>query len=449
MSRDDNMSNIIKQLNNQKIACLGLGTENQALLSFLLKNQVNSPITICDRRSARELGDKYKSLSKHPQINWKLGLDYNKNLDCFDILFRSPGWPLFCPGIKKLKNKSTKISSPMNLFFALCPTTNIIGVSGTKGKGTTASLIAHILKKAKLKVFLGGNIGIAPFSFIDKIKKDDWVVLELSSFQLEDLKYSPKLAVITNIYKEHLAPADPLNPNYHLSYRDYILAKLKLSFYQKETDSFFFNKKSSPLLIKYKKYLGAGQIINFTSSKLPSHLIGEYNRENIAAAEMVAKKIGVNQKVIAAAVKSFIGLEHRLEFVTEKNNIKYYDNSFATNPESTAMDLTSFQEPIVLLAGGADKGANFLPLAKLIKQKVKQVVLFKGEATPRIKKALLQVGYPIKQINLATSMAMAIAQARQKAKPGDIILLSTACASFGLFKNYKERGNLFKEYAKK
>ncbi|MEI7620176.1 MAG: UDP-N-acetylmuramoyl-L-alanine--D-glutamate ligase [Candidatus Falkowbacteria bacterium] len=353
--------NIKKQLDGKKIAILGLGIENQALLKYLLKQKINNPITICDSRSVKELGDRYLGLKDHKQIKWHLKEKFNKNLFEFDLLFRSPGWPILCPGIQEALKHEVELSSAMNLFFTLCPTKNIIGVSGTKGKGTTSSLIYQILKTAGKKVFLGGNIGIAPFDFLPKIKNNDWVVLELSSFQLEDLKFSPKYSVITNLYKEHLAPADPLNPNYHRSFKSYILAKLNLAHYQEKTDHLFINKKFQKLFTSYKKYIGAGKKIYFTTSKLKSRLVGNYNQENISAAVSLAKTLKISDDVIKKSVATFQGLEHRLEFVTEKNGVTYYDNSFATTPESTVMDLQSFKEPIILLVGGSDKGANFKP----------------------------------------------------------------------------------------
>lgn len=441
--------NIKKELTGKKIAILGLGIENQALLKYLLKQKINNPITICDSRSVKELGDRYNDFKKYKQIKWRLREKFNQKLYEFDILFRSPGWPILCPGIQEALKHETELSSAMNLFFDLCPTKNIIGVSGTKGKGTTSSLVCRILKADNRKVFLGGNIGIAPFDFLPKIKNNDWVVLELSSFQLEDLKSSPKYSIITNIYKEHLAPADPLNPNYHRNFRSYILAKLNLAQHQDRSGYLFINKKFQKLFTTYKKYTGQGKKIYFTSSKMKSRLVGNYNQENIAAAIALAKTLKIGNDTIKRTVAAFQGLEHRLEFVTNKNGVIYYDNSFATTPESTLMDLQSFKEPIILLAGGADKGANFKPLAAMIKKKVKLSILLDGTGTKRIRNELIKIKYGTKNMVVVHSMEEAIDKAKEAAQKGDIVLLSTACASFGLFKNYKERGNLFKYYANK
>jgi UDP-N-acetylmuramoylalanine--D-glutamate ligase len=431
-------------LKNKKIAILGLGIENQALVMYVLKKKIKCEITICDKRDKKEFGSKYK---KFKNLKWQLGKDFNKNLDKFDVLFRAPGWPIKCPGIQKaLKRCKTELSSPMQLFMELCPTKNIIGVTGTKGKGTVSSLIYQILKKAGKQVWLGGNIGIAPFEFIEKIKKNDWVVLELSSFQLEDMTISPHIAVLNNFTREHLAPADPNNPNYHKSLKVYWEAKANIFKWQKKGDFLISNFEfliSKQIL--NSKFKTKGTIIYFNKSDLPSKLVGEHNKENIAAAVEVAKIVGVRDEVIKKAVASFKGLEHRIEFIGEVGAVKYYDDSFATIPESAIIALKSFISPIILLAGGADKGANFKQFAREIKRCVKFLVLLNGKATPRLKTELIKIGYPKNQMILVDDIKNAVIKAKQKALVGDIVLLSTGCASFGMFKNYKERGDLFKK----
>jgi len=433
--------NIYKNLKDKKIAFLGLGIENQALLKFLIKKKIKCKITICDKR--KNIKNIY-SFPKNLNISWQLGENYNKNLEIFDIIFRSPGWPLFCQGIidAKKKNKKIIISSPMKLFFDICPTKNIIGVTGTKGKGTTSSLIAYILKKSGKKVWLGGNIGIAPFLFIEKINKNDWVVLELSSFQLEDIKKNPRIAVMTNFYKEHLAPADPNNPNYHKTMNDYLDAKLNILRYQNKNDYTVINENIKFKILNLKL---RNKIKYFTKSELKSKLIGEHNKENVAAAIEVAKIVDIKDNFIKKAVAEFKGLEHRLEFVRELNGVKYYEDSFATTPESSIIALKSFTSPIILLAGGSDKGSNFKNFAKEIKKRVKFVILIIGKATSRINKELLGINYPKNKIKLTYNMTEAVKVAYKNSLKGDIVLLSTGCASFGIFKNYKERGNLFKD----
>ncbi len=204
---------ILKKLENKDLAFLGLGIENVALLKYIFKKKINCNITVCDARPDLTNNPNFNFLKNKKKVNWKTGKNYDKNLENYDIIFRSPGFPLFNPNLVCAEKRGVEISSPMKLFFDTCPAKNIIGVTGTKGKGTTSSLIYHILKKAGTRVFSGGNIGVAPFNFFEKIKTNDWVVLELSSFQLENLHKSPKIAVFTNFYKEHLKPTDPNNPN--------------------------------------------------------------------------------------------------------------------------------------------------------------------------------------------------------------------------------------------
>jgi len=433
-----------ERFKDKKVAFLGLGVENLALVKFLLKHEVACQITICDMRSSEQLAERFAEFSGHHNIGWKLGAEFNQGLEPFDFLFRSPGWIIACPGIKVAlkKNKSIVLTSAMELFLELCPTKNTIGVTGTKGKGTTSSLIAAILKEAGKKVWLGGNIGIAPFVFIDDINPEDYVVLELSSFQLQGIKISPHVAVITNFSREHLAPADPNNPNFHKTLKEYWQAKWKIAAHQEPTDFLIANNK---LARRVNAELPKAQVVYFSHLAWPSQLIGRHNQENIAAAALVADILAIDTGVSQAAVKKFVGLEHRLELVREVSGVAYYDDSFATTPEATMIALKSFRKQIILLAGGADKGADFKALAKLIvKRKIKSVVLFKGEATPRLKADLLAAGYPTNKINEVDNMASAIDVAAKNASPGDAVVMSTACASFGLFKNYKERGDLFK-----
>ncbi len=438
---------MLKNLKNKKIALLGLGLENKSLLNFLKKKNENMNITICDRRDKKSILQSSPEIKKYKNIKWQDGENFNINLNKFDILFRSPGWPINCPGIQKaLKNKKTELSSPMNFFFIMCPSKNIIGVSGTKGKGTTSSIIYEIIKKSDKKCFLGGNIGIAPIDFLNKIKKNDWIVLELSSFQLEDLNISPKIGVLTNLFKEHLSPADPNNPNFHKNISTYLKAKLNLAFHQSKNDYLVINKK---LKNKIASYYLIGKKIYFSKSKTKSSLVGDFNKENIAAAEKIANILKIKKEISDKVINNFSNLNHRLEFIRELNKVNYYDNSFATTPESTVLDLKSFKKNIILIAGGADKGANFKELAKEIKQRVNFLILLSGPGTNRIKTELKKIKYPSTKWQETNNMPKAVKLAKNKAEKNYTVLLSTACASFGLFKNYKERGNLFQSEVKK
>ncbi|OGF25597.1 hypothetical protein A2303_00860 [Candidatus Falkowbacteria bacterium RIFOXYB2_FULL_47_14] len=454
-------------LENKKVAILGLGLENFALVKFLIKEKVACELTICDSREEKKLGERYREISvlagKRSKISvkWRLGGKYDRGLGQYDLVMRSPGYPMWSPALSeivsgriissrrgslKLKEKSrTLLTSPMQLFFELCPTRNTIGVTGTKGKGTTASLIYHIFKTAKKRAWLLGNIGVAPFEFISRIKKNDWVVIELSSFQLEGLVISPRIAVITNFYPDHLFPADPNNPNYHKTLNDYWRAKMNIMGWQKINSVAIINKKLKDRELHY----GYGKKVFFTASNLESVLPGDHNKENIGAAVAAVRYGKISKEVIARAVKSFSGLPHRLEKIRIVDGVCYYNDSFATTPAAAITAINSLSFPIVLIAGGADKGADFTELSQLIKARVKFTVLLEGKGTPKIKSALLSAGYPAGKIEIADSMHSAMGLSKGVASPGDIVLLSPACASFGIFKDYKDRGEQFRAAVRK
>ena len=443
----------IKELKNKKIIFLGLGIENLSLLKYILNSGVEANLVIADPLPPKKLEQRLAIVqqtarkNKLPEPKFKRGKSYDKNLAEFDLIFRSPGYPLFSSELKKAKMAGVEISSPIKLFFELCPTRNLIGVTGTKGKGTTASLIYEILKQAGKEVWLGGNIGIPPFDFLAELQKNSWVVLELSSFQLEDLEISPRIGVITNLYKEHLRASDPNNPNYHKSLNGYWRAKLNLIKHQNQGDKAIVNQNiaraASPYALK-------SDLITFSRSDLKSKLFGEHNKENIAAACEVGRVLKIKRQIIERAVKSYNSLEHRLELVGEdKEKVKYFNDSFATTPEATITALNAFESPVILLAGGAEKDSDFKDLVRVIRQKVKFLILFSGQATPRLRREARSTGFPAPKIKTVYSMEEAVELAQEKKDYGDIVLLSPACASFGLFENYKQRGSLFKEEVKK
>lgn len=434
----------LKKLQQEKVCFVGLGTENAALINFLIKNGFKQSLTILDTKDKKQLTALYPELANKKNIVFAKDTRSLRAFKKFTIIFKSPGAHFSAAFRKQLKNNGVSVSSAMDLFFDLSPTKNIIGVTGSKGKGSTASLIHHILKKSGKRVFLGGNIGVAPFSFIQRLKPSDWVILELSSFQLQDMRHSPKISVITNLTREHLKPADPANPNYHPTIGHYWQSKLNIIRFQKRGDIAIVN---SGLRLKIKKQ--KAKILFFKKSNLASQLPGEHNKENIAAAELAAQAAGVKQSIANKAIASFKGLEHRLQKIIVKKNIAYYNDSFATTPESAMTALASFNQPIILLAGGADKGSDFKTLAKTISKKTKYLILFKGKGSDRLLQALRKTDFPKQKTVVVDSMSKAMKRARQQAIAGDIILLSPACASFGVFKNYKDRGKQFIDCALK
>ncbi len=441
---------------HKKIAVLGLGIEGEDVVKFLIKHEAKD-ITIFDQKNGKELGIAYQKL-KNLISNFKLGPNYLKDgLTDFDIIFRSPALKPSMPELVEAKKAGIEISSATKLFFDLCPG-KIIGVTGTKGKGTTSTLIYKILKKAGKKVFLAGNIGVPMLSLLPKLDKKSWVVLELSSFQLQDLKKSPHIAVVLFITSEHL--------DYHKDTEEYIEAKANIVRYQKEKDFAVLNADNqvsssfaalTPAEIycfsRFKKVNGAyvkdgkiylfGQLIGETK-KLK--LIGSHNWDNICAATVVAWIIGVGSKAIKSGVFGFSGLEHRLELVRKIKGVIFYNDSFSTTPETTTAAIRSFNQPIILIAGGSEKGADFSHLGKEIANSSVRVLVLIGKEAKRIRKAVLDAGFKEKIIFQPKNMKEIVKSAFSQAKAGDVVLLSPACASLDMFKNYKDRGDQFKKY---
>ncbi len=439
---------------NKKIAILGFGIEGQNLADFLLQKQAK--IAVFDQKEEGEL----KSIKgfKNKGIDFVLGKDYLKEgLKEFDFIFRSPGFRLDLSSIKEAEKRGAVVSSSTKLFFDLCPG-KIIGVTGSKGKGTTATLIYKILKEDGQDVYLGGNIGTPMLSLLSGLRLTSWVVLELSSFQLEDLEKSPHLSVVLFITPEHL--------DYHQSFKNYLQAKTSIVSYQGKKDLAVFNAddKNSLSFVdltlaqkfyfsKFKETKGAyvkkGKI--FLLDKLLGEvkdlkLIGRHNWENVCAASMAAFLAGAKLPSIKKAVFSFTGLEHRLEKVGVFKGISFYNDSFSTIPEATTAAILSFQKPITLIAGGSEKDSDYTQLGKEIsKSSVKTLILI-GQTANKIKEVSLKAGFKGKFIKGSNKMKEIVDLSFKEAKKGEIVLLSPGCASFGLFKNYKDRGNQFKKY---
>ena len=442
----------------KSVAVLGLGIEGQDTCQFLTKR--GAKITVFDQKTASELGKTVKVL-KSRGVKFKLGKNYLKNgLGKFDVIFRSPAFKTSLPAIVKAKKKGSKISSATELFFKTCPA-KIIGVTGTKGKGTTSTLIYNILKRAGKKVFLAGNIGQPMLALLPKLDRKSWVVLELSSFQLQGLNFSPHVAVVLFITSEHL--------NYHRNVKEYIRAKSNIVRHQNKNDfailnadnntssSFAHLTPAKTLYFSRQKKINGAYVINkkiMLANKIISpvknlKLKGEHNWDNVCAAVTAANSIGISKKIIQKEVFSFKGLEHRLELVRTIKKISFYNDSFSTTPETAIAAIKAFQKPIILIAGGSEKGSNYDQLGKEIaKSSVKSLILI-GQMAKRIKKAVEKAGYRGEIIYQPGEMKEIIKIAFKKAKPNNIILLSPACASFDMFKNYKDRGNQFKKNVKK
>lgn len=422
-----------------KIAIVGFDREGRSTYEYF--SNKGHEITVCDQNESLEIP---------ADVATKLGEGYLNGLDQYDMIVRTPG---LHPAkiLEKNPDVADKITSQVNLFFEKSPTKNIIGVTGTKGKGTTSTLITKMLEADGKKVWLGGNIGVPVLSFIDELTPDSWVVLELSSFQLMDVRYSPHIAVTLMVEPEHL--------NWHEDFEEYIAAKQQLFIHQTSDDiAIYYSKNENSLsvadategtLVPYFEALGAyvdqGSIViddQIICAIDELKLLGAHNWQNACAATTAVWQVTQNVEAIQTVLRSFSGLEHRLEFVRELNGVRYYDDSFGTTPQTAIVAIEAFEQPKVVILGGSDKGTPFDELAKAVTKNNVRAVVQIGQTGPTIAKELQKRGYSA-IYDGGETMASIVAKAQELAQPGDVVLLSTGCASFGLFKDYKDRGKQF------
>lgn len=418
-----------------KVAIVGYGIEGRVSYEYWI-NQGNE-VTIHDAKVDVELPKGARSV---------LGPNYLSNLDGYDLVVRSAGVKPW-----EIKTKA-RVTTATREFFERCPA-RIIGVTGTKGKGTTSSLIARILGEGGWRTWLGGNIGTSPLEFLSKVRANHLVILELSSFQLMDLERSPHIAVCLMIASEHM--------DWHHNMREYVTAKGNIFWHQEPGDLAIYNahneysreiaQLSPGRRVPFLESPGAmveGDTITISGTKIcpvsEVGLIGPHNLENICAAITATWELVKGDPApVRRAVTAFTGLEHRLEFVRELGRVRYYDDSFSTTPETAVAAIRSFAGPKVIILGGSEKNSNYTEMAKVVAtEDVRQVILI-GLTAPRIRAALEAAGYT-KAITGPAQMSEIVASARAVSEPGDIVILSPACASFDLFKNYKDRGNQFK-----
>jgi UDP-N-acetylmuramoylalanine--D-glutamate ligase len=439
-----------------KIAILGFGREGQSLLKFLKKNPVYPDAEI-------QIRDK------------KLDKNYLKDLERFDLIFRSPGIPYTLKEITRARQRGAVISSATKLFFEKSRErgVKIIGITGSKGKTTTATLLYRMLRAGGKRVFLAGNIGKSPLDILPQLRKNDWVVLELSSFQLQDMTTSPQIAVILEIFPEH--------QDIHKSVKEYYAAKAAIARYQNKKDLVFFFKHN-PVSRKIA-FAGKGKKIGvaekgfniFSASDLKTP--GKHTFLNAVMAARVAEKLKVKPQTIRRVVKTFRGVEHRLELVRSlrlpdsnlkaspkpsakrhfkrrgkiavwERQIKFYNDSASTNPQTTAAAVKAFSTaPLILIAGGYDKGLDYKPLAKALKNSQTQMVILYGQNKKKIYQALRPAGVPTKLLpDLKSAVNLAYQAAKKSA--AEIVLFSPGAASFDQFKNYADRGRRFKQIVK-
>ncbi len=436
----------------RRIALAGFGQEGRATYDYLTSHGADD-VTILDRRAdIRDIPDGAKTV---------LGPEYLDALTKYDIIFRSPGLPIHSSEFQAALAAGVEITSHTRLFFELRPQ-RIIGISGTKGKGTTAGLVRAILEEADIPVRLGGNIGTPPLSFVDELGDEDWVVLELSSFQLEDATVSPEIAILTNLTADHL--------DYHQSIEAYHAAKSSLVTFQANSGLAVFNaddpgskdfaKQHAPGIKRWFSteqhadayvendgvYLeSSGHVCATSQIPVP----GKHNLHNVLAACLVAEALGVRTPQMAEAIQRYRGLPYHLEVLGSKSGITYVNDSYATSPTATIPAIESFSQPMVLIAGGAEKGLDYTELGEaIINSPVKALVLIRpvGDAILRaVQDAAANAGVVTPHYEFIASPDEILPACRGLAQEGDVVLLSPAAASFGLFKDYRERGRFFSE----
>ena len=444
----------------RKVAIIGLGVSNVPLLDYLYEKKAN--VTVFDERNIDDIPKDIMDKITSYNFTFYLGKNCLENLNGFNVIFRSPSC---LPTREELQQESSRgaiVTTEIEMLMQMAPC-KVIGVTGSDGKTTTTSLINAILRKANYNTYLGGNIGTPLFTKLSEMKPDDIIVLELSSFQLMGMEISPNISVITNITPNHL--------NIHKDYNEYIEAKKNIFKYQNEDEIVVLNydneitrncakeAKSKVIFFSSKEKLDNGfivddGIIKECEDKVRKHILntkevilrGNHNYENIATAIAATREL-VNLDIAIEAVKEFKPVEHRLELVKEIDGVKWYNDSVSSSPTRTIAGLHSFDEEIILIAGGYDKNLDYTPIAKPIVEKVKGLILL-GQTSDKIFDAVkqeLENEHKDLDIYVCDSLEQTVLLAKKIAKSGQIVLFSPASASFDMFKNFADRGNKFKK----
>ena len=437
-------------LGGKRVAVLGLGVSNRPLVRLLL--EFGCSVVGCDRTPREKLEEEVLELEK---LGCKLhvGDRYLDGVEA-DVVFRTPGMHPGNPAIQTLKERGAEITSEMEVFFEVAPC-HLIAVTGSDGKTTTTTLIAEMLRAAGKTVWLGGNIGTPLLPLARQMKKEDFAVVELSSFQLMDMRRSPQRALITNLAPNHL--------DIHKDMEEYVDAKKNIFRYQKEGDLLVLNADNpitaslrGPGETKFFSRLGEGHvcirdgiICRGDTPVLPVSdilLPGVHNVENYMAAIAMVEGLASDEDIRNVA-KTFGGVEHRIELVRIKDGVRYYNDSIASSPTRTIAGLRSFPEKVILIAGGYDKHIPYDPLGPEICAHVKKLFL-NGATGPKIREAVERCPGEKPEMVDCSNFASAVKAAAEAAVPGDVVLMSPASAAFDQFKNFMVRGNTFKELVK-
>jgi UDP-N-acetylmuramoylalanine--D-glutamate ligase len=437
------------ELRNKKVLVVGLARTGSECARFLVKQ--GAKVSVSDLRTEKDLKAEIDALRGLP-VDYFLGGEERGWLKGMDLVVPSPGVPAENLLLREANGRGIKILSEIDLAYRFL-NAPIVAITGTNGKSTTTALLGEMLKAKGTKVFVGGNIGAPLIGFAGG--DWDWGVVEISSFQLEWIEeFRPSVAVLLNLGEDHL--------DRYPDFAAYCGAKSRIFENQTIQDIAVLNRDDPLVWAQRQKcrarivsfgfsevnqgvFAGSGEIVWRDESGEERFPLGQvkiqgvHNVENMMAAIAVAKAVGVGVQTIQQTLEDFPGLEHRLEFVREKDGVRYYNDSKGTNVSAVVKSLASFAAPVILLAGGVDKGGDYGLLREGIEKRVKRLVLF-GAASEKIAKTLGALTETI----VVDSLESAVKDAYRHAKPGDVVLLSPACSSFDMFRNYAERGKIFK-----
>jgi UDP-N-acetylmuramoylalanine--D-glutamate ligase len=445
------------ELRKMRVLVIGLARTGVATALFCAKH--NATVTATDMRTEAELGDAPAKL-REAGVALELGGHTEKTYLAQDLIIPSPGVPADDPFLALARAKKITVWSEIELAYRFLEG-EMIGITGSNGKTTTTTLVHHILQSAGRKTLLAGNVGTALISVVDQMSVSTWSVVELSSFQLELTdKFRPDIAVFLNLTPDHL--------DRHKTMEAYAAAKARIFTKQTELDAAVLNaddastvalapKKPQVFWFSRKKQVHQGACVKGDDIVVAHHgkeefvmkvadiaIAGGHNVENVLAAVTAARLAEVDSMTIGAAVRSFGGVEHRLEFVAEIRGVRYYNDSKATNVDATLKALDAFPGGILVILGGKDKGNDYMVLQKPLREKAKLALLI-GAAADKIDR---QITGSV-AIERAETMERAVEIAAQAAQPGDVVLLAPACASFDQFENYEHRGRTFKGLVEK
>lgn len=428
-----------------KVAVIGYEIEGKSAVAYWQAK--GAEVTVCKRTESTQIPD---------GVATQFGDGYLEGLNRFDVINRTGS---VHPNILLAANTGIedKITTVINEFLRVCPTKNVIGVTGTKGKGTTSTMIYKMLQAAGKHAFLAGNIGNSPLDFVDELNEDSWVVLELSSYQLYDLKHSPRIGVCLMIVPEHL--------NWHGSMEDYIRSKQQLFAHQspKDTAIYFADNEVShsiascspgakiPYYAVPGAYIEDEKYVTIDNQRICEitelQLRGKHNWQNVCAAVTALWQVSQETDVLRAVLLTFSGLPHRIEFVRDIDGVHYYNDSFASNPGATEAAIDAIPGPKIPILGGFDRMIPLEGFAAFIKLHEKEfpAMLLVGQSAHRLADELTSAGYKNFVIIPAQDMAGIVSAARGVAKNGDTVLFSPGFASFDMFKNFEVRGELFKQ----